>query len=167
MGRILRVIGASWSDSTKELYSTGLLIFHVHCDIHDVPDHHRAPVSRNIFAAFLSSCAGAYSGSSIANYAAAVQAWHLLHGMEWQVNEIEYKAVLEGATRLAPSTSKRTRQAPFTLEVLDIFHSLMDHNNPRDAAIFACIICSFFCIARLGEFTVPAISKFDPTKHVT
>ena len=43
----------------------------------------------------------------------------------------------------------------------------MDHNNPRNTAIFAFIICSFFCIAHLGEFTVLAISKFDPTKHVT
>ena len=155
------------SESTKELYGTGLLIFHVYCDIHGIPEHHRAPVSSHVFAAFLSSCAGAYSGSSISNYAAAVRAWHLLHGLEWRVNEPEYKALLEGATRLAPAASKRSKRAPFTLEILEIFHSLMDHDNPRDAVIFACIVCSFFCIARLGEFTVPAISKFNPTKHIT
>jgi len=158
---------ASWLESTKELYGTGLLIFHVYCDIHGVPEHHRALVTSHIFAAFMSSCTGAYSGSAISNYAAAVQAWHLLHGMEWRVNETEYKALLEGATRLAPSSSKRSKQAPFSLEILEIFHSLMDHNNPCNAAIFACIVCTFFCIARLGEFTVPAISKFDPAKHIT
>ncbi|KIM65561.1 hypothetical protein SCLCIDRAFT_112887, partial [Scleroderma citrinum Foug A] len=164
---IVQVIGASWSESTKELYGTGLLIFHIYCDIHGIPEHHHTLVSSHVFAAFLSSCAGAYSGSSISNYAVAVHAWHLLHGLEWQVNELEYKALLEGATRLAPAASKCSKRALFTLEILEIFHSLMDHDNPHDAAIFACIVCSFFCIARLGEFMVLAISKFNPMKHIT
>jgi len=103
------VIGALWSESTKELYGTGLLIFHIYCDIHGILEHHRAPVPSHVFAAFLSSCAGTYSGSTISNYAAAVRAWHLLHGLEWQVNEPEYKALLEGATRLAPAASKRSK----------------------------------------------------------
>ncbi|KAF8836513.1 hypothetical protein BDN67DRAFT_879765, partial [Paxillus ammoniavirescens] len=165
--RILTVIGASWSESTKELYGTGLLIFHVYCDINNIPDHLRAPVSTNTFAAFLSSCAGAYSGSTIANYAAAIKAWHLLHGMEWTVKDAEYKALLEGATRLAPSSSKRPKRVPFTVDILERFSLLMNLDDPCDAAIFACLTCSFFCITRLGEFTVPAISKFDPSKHIT
>ena len=106
---IVWVIGASWSEATKELYGMGILIFHVYCNIHGIPEHHCALVSSHVFSAFLSSCAGAYSGSSISNYAAAVCMWHLLHGMEWRVNKIEYKALLEGATRLAPASSKRTK----------------------------------------------------------
>ncbi|KAF8835289.1 hypothetical protein BDN67DRAFT_473711 [Paxillus ammoniavirescens] len=129
--------------------------------------HLRAPISTNTFAAFLSSCAGAYSGSTIANYAAAIKAWHLLHGMEWTVKDAEYKALLEEATRLAPSSSKRPKRVPFTIDILERFSLLMNLDDPRDAAIFACLTCSFFCIARLGEFTVPAISKFDPSKHIT
>ena len=80
---IVRVIGASWLELTMELYGTGLLIFHVYCDIHGIPEHHHALVSSHVFMAFLSSCAGAYLGSSISNYTAAVHAWHLLHGLEW------------------------------------------------------------------------------------
>ena len=106
---IVWVIGASWSESTTELYGTGLLTFHVYCDIHGIPEHHCAPVSSHVFTAFLSSCAGAYSGSSISNYAVAVRTWHLLHSLEWRVNEPEYKALLEGATRLAPAASKRSK----------------------------------------------------------
>ncbi|KIJ09471.1 hypothetical protein PAXINDRAFT_59604, partial [Paxillus involutus ATCC 200175] len=165
--RILSVIGTSWSESTKELYGTGLLIFHVYCDINNIPDHLRAPVSTNSFTAFLSSCTGAYSGSTIANYAAAVKAWHLLHRMEWMVKDAEYKALLEGATRLAPSSSKRPKHDPFTVDILKRFSLLMNLDDPRDAAIFACLTCSFFCIACLGEFMVPAISKFNPSKHIT
>jgi len=74
---------------------------------------------------------------------------------------------MEGATRLVPLSSKHSIKAPFSLEILKIFYSLMDHNNQCDAVIFACIVCTFFCIAHLGEFTVPAISKFDPMKHIT
>jgi len=69
---IEQVIGASWSESTKELYGTGLLIFHVYCDIHGVPEHHQAPVTSHVFVAFISSCVGAYSGSTISNYAVVV-----------------------------------------------------------------------------------------------
>lgn len=165
--RILSVIGASWADSTKELYGTGLLVFHVYCDIHSIPDNQRAPISPNLLSSFLASCAGALSGSTISNYAAALRAWHILHGLDWNINELEYKAVLEGATRLAPASSRRPKRSPFTVQILEKFGQAMDLENPRDVAIFACLVCSFYCIARLGEFTVPAISKFDPTKHIS
>ncbi|KIJ05117.1 hypothetical protein PAXINDRAFT_21600 [Paxillus involutus ATCC 200175] len=165
--RVLDVIGASWAESTKELYGTGLLVFHVYCDIHDVPDAQWAPISRNLLAAFLASCAGALSGSTISNYAAALRAWHVLHGLTWSINELEYKALLEGATRLAPTSSKRPKRSPFTAAILENFKEAMNLEDPRDAAIFACLVSSFYCIARLGEFTVPAISRFDPAKHIS
>ena len=164
---ILSIIGASWANSTKELYGTGLLVFHVYCDIHNIPDGQQAPISSNLLSAFLASCVGALSGSTISNYGAALRAWHVLHGFDWNVNEREYKAVLEGANRLAPASSKRPKRSPFTVQILEKFRQVMDLEDPRDAAIFACLVCSFYCIARLGEFTVPAISKFNPTKHIS
>ncbi|KAF9228987.1 hypothetical protein BS17DRAFT_792943 [Gyrodon lividus] len=42
-----------------------------------------------------------------------------------------------------------------------------DLDTPRDAAIYACIVTVLYCVARLGEFTVPAISKFDQAIHIT
>jgi hypothetical protein len=140
---------------------------HIYCDIHNIPDNLRAPVSTNTFAAFLSSCAGACSGSTITNYAAPVKAWHLLHGLEWAIKDTKYKALLEGATRLAPPTSKWSKHVPFTVDILERFNLTMNLDDPRDTAIFACLSCSFFCIARLGKFMVPAISKFDPSKYIT
>jgi hypothetical protein len=35
---ILEVIGSSWADSTKETYGAGLLVFHVYCDTHNIPE---------------------------------------------------------------------------------------------------------------------------------
>jgi len=43
----------------------------------------------------------------------------------------------------------------------------MNLTDPQDAAIFACLVHSFFSIVRLEEFMIPAIAKFDPTKHIT
>lgn len=39
-------------------------------------------------------------------------------------------------------------------------------DTPLDAAIFACLMMTFYVVARLGEFTVRAIKEFDLAKHV-
>ncbi|KIN99883.1 hypothetical protein M404DRAFT_53767, partial [Pisolithus tinctorius Marx 270] len=117
--------------------------------------------------AFLASCTGAHSGSTLANYMAGLHAWYIMHSCKWDINEVEYKAILAGATKLALHSSKRSRQAPFTVDILIIFHSLLNHKDPCNTAIFACLVVSFYCIARLGEFTVPSIQSFNPAKHIT
>lgn len=38
--------------------------------------------------------------------------------------------------------------------------------EPLNAAIFACATTCFYTAARLGEFTVPTLSSFDPQAHV-
>jgi len=43
----------------------------------------------------------------------------------------------------------------------------MDLHSPRDTAIFACIVTTFYSISHLGEFTVPALKKFSPMEHIT
>ncbi|KAF9218322.1 hypothetical protein BS17DRAFT_721434, partial [Gyrodon lividus] len=40
-------------------------------------------------------------------------------------------------------------------------------DNPGNAAIFACITTVFYCIACLGKFTVPTMTKFSPERHIT
>ncbi|KAG1875509.1 hypothetical protein DFJ58DRAFT_627888, partial [Suillus subalutaceus] len=84
----------------------GLLVFHVYCDLNHIEEDKRCPVSSNLLLEFLASCAGAYSGSVIANFVAGIKAWHLLHGRVWLVQPDELKATLGGAAILAPTTSK-------------------------------------------------------------
>ncbi|KIJ12429.1 hypothetical protein PAXINDRAFT_82964 [Paxillus involutus ATCC 200175] len=167
LNRILEVIGASWADSTKELYGTGLLVFHFHCDLNDISEHERCPVSHTALLAFLSSCAGAYSGSTISNYAAGIRAWHLLHGHPWTVDQNELKLTLQGASRLAPRSSKRPKRPPMTINDIKTIRTFLNLDDPGDIAIYACMVIVFYSVARLGEFTVTAMSKFDPAKHVT
>ncbi|KAG2142966.1 hypothetical protein DEU56DRAFT_733239 [Suillus clintonianus] len=167
LNRILEVMGSSWAPSTKETYGAGLLVFQVFCDTHKIPEEKRCPISPSILLAFLSSCAGAYSGSALANYAAGLKAWHLLHGQPWLINSRELKATLDGAAALAPPSSKQNKRNPFTPDIIIRIREHLDLNNPKDAAIFACITTSFYAIARLGEFTVPSLKSFDSTKHIT
>jgi hypothetical protein len=113
LDRILDVIATAWTEQTKETYGSGLLTYHVYCDIHNIPDAQRAPISQSLLAAFIASCAGAYSGSAISNYTAGLRAWHLLHGVSWVVNVDETRSILEGASRLAPASSSHQKRIPF------------------------------------------------------
>ncbi|GBE78928.1 hypothetical protein SCP_0201250 [Sparassis crispa] len=115
---------------------------------------------------FVSSCAGSYSGKTLANYFFAVKAWHTLHGQPWEMNHTEMKAVLDGAVILAPPTSKRPKRLPFTIDFIIALRSTMDLSLPLDAAVYACLTTTFFCAAWLGEFTLPTLGAFNTTIHV-
>ncbi|KAF8131385.1 hypothetical protein EV363DRAFT_1164877 [Boletus edulis] len=164
---VLTVIGASWAESTKELYSNGLLVYHVYCDVNSIPDQHRAPITPNLLATFLANCAGGQSGSTVANYTATIRAWYILHGLEWNIDETEYKVLLRGVSKLAPPSAARPKHAPFSVEILEKFCLSLDITKPQDTAIFACLTCTFFCVARLGKLTVPAINKYDPATYIS
>jgi hypothetical protein len=143
LDRILDIITAAWTEKTKETYSSGLLTYHVYCDIHNIPDAQRAPISQSLLAAFIASCAGIYSGSAISNYTTGLRAWHLLHGVLWAVNVNETRSILEGASRLAPASSSRQKHIPFERDTLLKFLTYLDPSTPRDTAIFACLITTF------------------------
>ena len=80
LDHVLEVMGASWVESTKELYDTSLLIFQVYYDINHISKSKQCPVSWALLLLFLASCAGTHSGSAIFNYHMAIKGWHLLHG---------------------------------------------------------------------------------------
>ena len=95
--RILTVITYSWAASTQETYGAGLLVHHVYCDMRDIPEPLRCPAGLLLIMAFISSCAGSYSGTALANYVTGLRAWHILHGQAWPPGEDQVKATLVGA----------------------------------------------------------------------
>ncbi|KIJ18246.1 hypothetical protein PAXINDRAFT_9326 [Paxillus involutus ATCC 200175] len=95
---ILKVMGALWVDTIKKVYGTGFLVYHIYCDLHHVPDIDRCPTAPTLLLTFLSSCAGLYSGTAIANYASGIQAWKICPD--------KLNAILEGTSKLAPKSSK-------------------------------------------------------------
>ncbi|KAG1868954.1 hypothetical protein DFJ58DRAFT_621615, partial [Suillus subalutaceus] len=164
---ILNVMGVSWVQSTKETYGAGLLVFHVFCDTNNIAEDQWCPVNPALLLTFLSSCAGSYSGSTLANYAVAIRAWHLLHGRLWLISPSELKSLLDGARAVVPESSKQPKCLPFTPEFLSTIRDHLNLNEPLDAAVFACLTTMFYCIVRLGEFTVKFIKDFDQRKHIS
>jgi hypothetical protein len=141
-------------------------VFHVFCDLRGVPEKQRCPADPLLMLTFISSCAGSYSGKTLANYFYAIRAWHTLHGAPWLMKAAEMKAALDGAAILAPPSSKRPKRAPLTLATISALATKFDLTKPLDAAVFACLTTTFFSAARLGEFTLPSLKAFIPDQHV-
>lgn len=163
---ILTVIGHSLASGTKEVYGSGLLVYHVFCDARSISEDQRGPASSLLLLSFIATCAGVYSGKTLENYLYGVRAWHLLHGLMWLGHSEQISSALTGAARLAPPPSKRLKCQPFTLDIIITLHSTLDLSAPLDAAVYACLIISFFMLAWLGEVTVRSLNGFDPALNV-
>lgn len=164
--RIEEILSHAWTDSTLESYGSGLLAFHVFCDMKLIPDPERAPVSPVALSAFIAAMAGSYSGKTIANYLYGVRAWHILHGVPWKLNEPEIEALLKAAEKLTPPSSKRKKRRPYTIDFIAALRVHLDLNEPLDAAVYGCLTTTFYGAARVCEFTVRTLESFNPTTHV-
>lgn len=149
--RVLIVLNASWQQGTRETYGAGLLVFHVFCDQRNIPERQRCPASSILMLTFVSSCAGSYSGSALANYFYGIKAWHTLHGQTWSMDNDQMKAALDGAKALAPPSSRRPKRAPITVNFIIAARNHLDLNSPLDAAFYACLTTTYFGMARVGK----------------
>ncbi|KLO04247.1 hypothetical protein SCHPADRAFT_758613 [Schizopora paradoxa] len=166
LDQLHRLLTHAWSESTQATFGSGLLAFHAFCDKHEIPEHMRAPCSSDLLSAFVASLAGSYSHSTISNYVAGVRAWHIIHRVEWDVHDAHLKQLLSGAQRLAPPSSTREQRQPFLLSHLLRIRDQCDFSKPVHAAVFACLVTTFYTCSRLGEFTLKSLSSFDPEYHV-
>ena len=96
----------SLQPATQAAYGSGLLAFHVFCDRKGISEDLRAPVDNLILKSFVATLAGIYSPTAITNYIAAVRAWHIVHGMEWDIGDPEMDAIIKGAKQMAPQASE-------------------------------------------------------------
>ncbi|KAI0365289.1 hypothetical protein BV20DRAFT_909339, partial [Pilatotrama ljubarskyi] len=163
--RITAVTSHAWAESTAGTYGSGLLLFHVFCDMRNVPEEQRAPASELLVLSFVAALAGAYSPSAIVNYVNGVRAWHIIHGLDWIVDKFRLEAAISGASHLAPPSSSRKKRLPVTIQLLSSLQSQFNPSVHRDVAIWACLLFAFFSLARLGEVTVPNLHAFDPNIH--
>ncbi|KAG6327852.1 hypothetical protein ID866_11236 [Astraeus odoratus] len=53
------------------------------------------------------------------------------------------------------------------MEIITLFKPKFNLDDPLDAASFACLTVCFWCVARVGKFTVTSINTFDPATHIT
>lgn len=140
-------------------------MYHVFCDMNNIPERTRCPASTSLVLLFIGQCAGFYSGSTLANYLFGVKAWHVVHGQPWSTDDDQIRAALKGAEARAPPTSRRPKRAPFTKAHIDAILATLDANAHLDAAVAACLCIAFFAVARVGEVTVPSLNTFDARRH--
>ncbi|TFY67726.1 hypothetical protein EVJ58_g1418 [Rhodofomes roseus] len=96
-----------------------------------------------------------------------IRAWHILHGIPWTRDKEQLDTLLRGATKLAPSSSKRSPRQPYTREYLSALRAYLDPKDPTDCAVWAVLTVAFFSIARLGELVLKKKGTFDETLHTT
>ena len=115
-----------WAKGTREVYGTGLLVYHIFYNSCNISEDDRGSTSPLLIITFISSCAGAYVGGTLASYVFAVRAWHVLDGLVWSMDDTQVKAVLTGAAVLAPLASRQPKRAPITVDLMEcIFNKLI------------------------------------------
>ena len=97
---IREVLAEAYSDSTKATYGTGLLVFHVFCDKKGIDEPRRTPCGQTLLSSFISTLIGDYSAQAIENYTYGLRAWHAIHRIAWDMNNIELKTLLIGREKL-------------------------------------------------------------------
>nr|VWO94057.1 Uncharacterized protein [Ganoderma boninense] len=118
----------------------------------------------NILELFSAAMVGSYSETAVNNYVSGLQAWHVLHGLPWDIDKPRFKVMLRAANRLAPTS--RGKRPPLTVDIITILRSGLDLDAPLDAAVWAALLTVFWCTARRGEFILKTLASFDPDLHV-
>ena len=128
----------SLQPSTRASYGAGLLAFHIYCDLKRVDESLRAPVDLTILQSFIAKMAGIYSASTISGYVAAIQAWHIIHGIAWTVDGPSLNTIIKGAQRMAPKESVRQKREPVTIEYIEKISQHLSKTSSLDVAVLAC-----------------------------
>ena len=156
----------SLQPTTQASYRSGLLAFHVFCDRKKITEELRAPVDTLIMKSFVATLAGIYSATTISNYTSAIRAWHIVHGISWDIGDPEMNAIIKGTKQMAPRSSTREKRKPMTKSYIEKLRMHFRDNNHLDVAVFSCLTTAFWSTARLREVTVQNLSAFDPEIHV-
>ena len=70
----------SLDKNTHSNYSTGLLCFIQYCDSHHIPEHSQMLASEILLSSFVASAASFVSKSTLNNWLARLQYWHVVNG---------------------------------------------------------------------------------------
>ena len=81
------------------------------------------------------------------------------------LDDAQVKVVPDSTANLAHPSSKHPKHEPFTLSLIKMLFSILDTNDPLDAAVRSCLVISFFTLAWADELAVPSIDSFDLTAH--
>lgn len=121
----------------------------------------------DLILAFISAMAGSFAGSTICNYISSVRTWHLIHHIQWNIDQLAVDTALCTATISASPKSTRPQRKLVMIDYLTTILNHFNKNHPLNTTIATCVTTTFWSVSRLGEFTVPTIKSFDSKKHIT
>ncbi len=163
--RVFHVLSFSWADKTLETYGSGLLLYHIFCDVRNIPDDARCPASTEIISSFLATMAGNYASGTLSNYLHGLRAWHILHGLPWLVNKTETSQLITAALHLQPPHTRKKPCLPYTCNTIVTLLQHLNLSLPLNAAVAACLMTTFYSAAQLDEFMLPNLQCFNPDVH--
>jgi hypothetical protein len=156
----------SLSAGTLSTYGSGLAHWHSWCDSRSISEHDRLPASANHLSLFIAHLSRT-SPSKIANALSALHHWHDLNGQQWHGTDPFVLKIRHAAVSHLPPPSSLSTRYPVLPQHLVALRENLDFDNTFDSAVFAVATCAFWGVCRLGEITVPSISAFDSSYHVT
>ena len=115
----------TWSISSKALrnYSAGLLRFTRFCDDLGIVEDLCMPVPEWLLSAFMTVCgAEDVSKGALSAWLLGLQLWHNINNAPWS-GGAQLKRALQGATQMAPPSSKWNKQIPVMLQHLQALAS--------------------------------------------
>jgi hypothetical protein len=165
---LFQTILLSLDENTRSNYGSGLLRFNQFCDDLQIPESNRMPASAVLLSAFAASGAAKVSRSCVDSWLAGLRFWHIFNGAPWNGEGSEMLAkVKTGVQRLTPSSSKRIKRKPVTIEHMHALRDGLDLSTAFDSAVWACATAGFCGCCRLGELLIPSPNAFNPQKHVS
>ncbi|KAJ7664802.1 hypothetical protein B0H17DRAFT_1211159 [Mycena rosella] len=116
----------AWAETTLKKYNCSLDVFHFFCDREHI------------------------AGGTAASVMFAVKAWHIVNDTPWQ-RGVRLRYTLKGVANQAPVSSKQDERPPVTAEMMDALEADLNHNDLKDAAVFAMACCAYWGQIWLGE----------------
>ncbi|KAI6107296.1 hypothetical protein EDD16DRAFT_1695074 [Pisolithus croceorrhizus] len=150
--------------NTCSNYGTGLLRFTQFCDQTSVPESAHMPASTELLSLFSTHHTSQLSEKMLNNWLTGLHFWHIVNGASWNGNDMLHH-IQRGFSKLVPTSSKRAKCPPVTLDALCTLHDWLNLTDTFDAAIWALAAIAFWSCCQLGELLVPSAHSFDSSKH--
>ncbi|KAJ7699686.1 hypothetical protein B0H16DRAFT_1668785 [Mycena metata] len=152
--RLKCALSHAGAKNTVAKYSGSLNEFHVFCDHKGVTLAQWLPANKFLLCAFAASKLSEIAGGTVRG-AISVDT-------EWK-GGLCLCYTLKGVENIGPA--KLDNQPPVTAQMVDVLSKELDHNDPKDSAVFATACCSLWGQLCLGEILSDTQSKYT-TGHI-
>ena len=157
------------ASSTRRTYSCAQEKFVNFCIMtgHLSPYGSPCPASEWTLCLFATFLADSLRHSSIKVYLSAVRSLHVDQGFPDPLeNCLRLQRVVRGIKRSQGALPSRPR-LPVSSNILRIIYSAIDLKSFDDVMFWAACLLAYFGFLRSAEFTVPSLSAFNPSVHLS